>query len=114
METEACNRYSPIKYESYYAESYKAYSNKYSSNPFKKNTDYEMSVRRLSYTNNNGQCLSCKEYNDYHGYPRSTMQITIRVECRIYTWYVRVHHLKRIDFVRIMGEVDSQEVAIIT
>ena len=42
------------------------------------------------------------------------MQITIRVECRIYTWYVRVHRSKRIDLVHIYGDMDTQEVVIIT
>ena len=48
------NRYSPtVYYEEYQAASYKSYNEKYSPSLFKKNSDYKMSVRRLSYNDKN-------------------------------------------------------------
>ena len=112
---EDCNKFYVPTYNNFekYQTSYKSYNEKYSPSPFKKNTNYEMSVRRLSYSDKNDQCLSCEKYDDFHGNPRSSVQITIRVECRIYTWYVHVHPFRNIDLLRISGEMDTQEVVII-
>lgn len=83
---------------------YDRYFKKYSQNPFKKNQGFEMSVRRLSYTDQSA-CPTCYGYDQYHGYPRHTVQITVRVACRIWTWYVHLHNYKIIDALKIIGDV---------
>ena len=87
-----------------YQATYQSYNDKYSANPFKKNTDFEMAVRALSYN---------QAKDKYYGYPRTTWQLTIRVECRIYTWYVFIHPKSQIDAIGVKGDVKIHQAVII-
>ena len=89
---------------------YNSFHNKYSACPFKDNTHFEISVRRLSNSNQNRDCSKCKAYNDYNGYPRKTLQITIRVENRIYTWYIRADPQKIIHELHIYGSKNFDDI----
>ena len=91
-----------------YQETYQAYHEKYTSNPFKKNTAFEIAVRRLNYTTTNK-----KSQEEFHSYPRNTWQLTIRVECRIYTWYFYVYPNCQIDTFLYEGDVKIHQAVII-
>jgi len=85
------------KYDSYYS--------KYTKNPFKKNTGFEMSVRRLSYSD---------QSDKYSLEPRSTVQVTVRVQCRVWTWYFEAHRYYVIDSLKTSSQVTVDEVILIT
>jgi len=94
----------------------KSYYEKYSENPFKKDMDFEMSVRRLSYSDKNSLAVNRYKwgYDDYNGYPRFTVQVTVRVLCRTWTWYFEVHNYYQMDAVKIAGDVTIHQLALIS
>lgn len=106
--------YSPTdEYLKVYKSTYDQHYSKYTANPFKADTDFELSIRRLSATDKNSGCYSCQSYDDYNGYPRTTLQITIRVQCRIYTWYVHFFKWRTLDNVKLYGDVQMHEVVLL-
>ena len=93
---------------------FQSYLTKYRNNPFQRNTNFEMSIRRLSNSNQNLNWPSMTGYNDYNGYPRSTMQITIRVQCRIWTWYFHAHNYYILHALNIIGDVNIYEAVLVS
>ena len=93
---------------------YRSFHDKYSPSPIKPNTYFEISVRRLSSSNKNKYCIACKEYDDFNGYPRKTIQITIRAKSRIYTWYVGAYQWGALHALIITGDVIMKDVVYIT
>ena len=73
----------------------------YPKNPFKRNTEFEISIRRLS---NSDQSA------DYRGYPRSTAQVTVRVQCRVWTWYFDLHRYYNFEILKTYGDLRVDEV----
>ena len=81
-------------------EKYGAFHKINSHSPFKKKSFFEISVRKLSYTDKNAE-------------KKRNLQITIRVKSRIYTWYIGAHRDKEIHALKVFGKFSMKEVAII-
>ena len=86
------------KYWPSFATVFQTLWDKHSKNPLKRNTNFEMSIRRLGNS----------------GFARTTMQLTVRVACRIWTWYFQVSDKFRLNLLEIIGDVAMHEVLLVS